>query len=225
MPVMDEFREERAAIKQGTFKQKYQYFKDYYRTPLIIAVLSLALIGVLLYNFMTRKDYAFYAALINCSPYPENEWFADDYASVAGIDTDREAICFDTSLYYVLDSMDQDSLITVQKLDTLVLSGTLDVMLGGGDEFAHYANPLLFTDLREVLTKEQLEKYEPYLYYVDGAEFDMEGTFPVAIYVDSSKKLNDAYYFRNAENGIALGIYANSSHKEYAVSLIDYLME
>jgi len=225
MPVMDEFREERAMIKNGTPKQKYQYFKDYYRTPLIIIVLSVAFAGILLYKFVTNKDSALYAAMLNCSPYAENEWFEDNYAAMAGIDTNQYEITFDTAIYYKLNSTDEDSYITTQKLDTYTGAGKLDVMLGGGDEFAHFANSILFKDLREVLTEEQIARYEPYFYYIDGANIGLEGSIPVAIYVESSEDLNKAYYFKNADNGIALGIYANSSNTENAVSLIEYLMK
>lgn len=249
MPVMDEFREEREAIKHGTFKQKYQYFKDYYRMPLIIILLVSAFVGILLYNFITKKEIAFYAVMLNCSPYAENEWFTDGYAEATAIDLDKQEITFDTAVYYRLNSTDEDSYLTVQKLDIYTGAGQLDVMLGAGDEFKHFANSILFKDLRDVLTDEQIEKYKPYFYYVDAALVDvaditagqqqaieisevidprnpedMERPMPVAIYVESSEKLNNAYYFKNAEEGIALGIYANSSHPEYALKFIDYLL-
>ena len=244
MPVMDEFREEREAIKQGTPRQKYQYFKDYYRTPLIIALLAALFIGILLYQLVSRKDSALYAVMLNCSPYQENEWFGEEYAEYTGIDLGEYSVTFDTGIYYKLNSTDEDSYVTIQKLDTYTGAGHLDVMLGGGDEFAHFANSILFMDLRTVLTEEQLKKYEPYLYYIDASLIDltametlkpedyanprkpeeMGDPIPVAIYVENSEKLNTAYYFKNAENGIALGIYSNTSHADNAVALIDYLL-
>ena len=244
MPVMDEFREEREAIKHGTPRQKYQYFKDYYRTPLIIAVLAAIFIGILVYQFVSHKSSAFYAVMLNCSPYQDNEWFGAEYTEYAGIDLGKYSVTFDTGIYYRLDSTDEDTYVTVQKLDTYAGAGHLDVMLGGGEEFAHFANSILFMDLRTVLTEEQLQKYEPNLYYIDAALIDpitmgtaesqnyadpknpeeMDDPMPVAIYVERSEKLNTAYYFKNAENGIALGIYSNTSHADNAVALIDYLL-
>ncbi len=250
MPVMDEFREERAAIKNGTFKQKYQYFKDYYRTPLIITVIAAIFIGAFLYNFLTAKDIAFYAVLLNSSPSEENEWFLEEYAQTAGIDLDEYDIMLDSSSYYKLNSYDEVSYTTQQKLYTYVGAGQLDVMLSTGDEFMYFANNLLFMDLRNVLSEEQIKKYEPYFYYIDasladGADvnatepqpFDvtkvpdprkpeeMGRPIPVAVYVESSNKLNEAYYFQNSEDGIALGIYSNTSQPERAVSLIEFLLE
>ncbi|MDE6699736.1 MAG: hypothetical protein K2K10_01795, partial [Acetatifactor sp.] len=96
MPVMDEFREEREAIKHGTPKQKYQYFKDYYRLPLIIFLVASAFIGILIYQFVTRKDSAFYAVLLNCSPYEKNEWFTEDYTQRGGSDLNKVDVTLDT---------------------------------------------------------------------------------------------------------------------------------
>ncbi len=247
MPVMDEFREEREAIKHGTAKQKYQYFKDYYRMPLIIALLACTFIGILVYQFVTRKDSAFYAVLLNCSPYEENEWFTEEYTQCAGIDLNKVNVTLDTNIYFKLNSNDEDSYITTQKLDTYVGARQLDMMLGAGEEFAHFANSILFTDLREVLSPEQIQKYEPYFYYVDAALWqndgsvqgasgldpakipdprnpqEMERPVPVAIYIESIEKLNRAYYFKNAGDGIAVGIYANAPHPDNAIAFLDYL--
>lgn len=247
MPVMDEFREERESIKHGTLRQKYQYFKDYYRLPLIIFLVASVFIGSLIYQFVTSKDSAFYAVLLNCSSYDENEWFTEEYAQLAGIDLNQLDVMLDSGIYYKVNSIDQDSYITSQKLETYVGAGQLDVMLGAGDEFAYYANSILFRDMREVLSPEQIQKYEPYFYYVDAALWDaagsisndsgldfsdipnprnpqeMEHPIPVAIYVESSETLNRAYYFKNAEDGIAIGIYANAPHLDNALNFIDYL--
>ncbi len=249
MPVMDEFREEREAIKHGTPRQKYQYFKDYYRMPLIILLLACTFAGILIYQFVTRKDSAFYAVLLNCSPYEENGWFTEEYTQRAGIDLEKTDVTLDTNIYFKLNSNDEDSYITIQKLDTYAGARQLDMMLGAGDEFAHFANSILFKDLREVLSPEQIQKYEPYFYYVDAALWEtsgsvqnasgldpsnvhdprdpqgMERPVPVAIYVESSGKLNRAYYFKNAEDGIAVGIYANAPHPDKALLLLDYLFE
>ena len=253
MPVMDEFREERESIKQGTFKQKYQYFKDYYRTPLIITVLAASFILLLLFKFVTNKETAFYAAMLNCSPYDNTEQaFIQEYADAAGIDLAKSKITFDTVMYYKLDQVDETSYLTSQKLETFAGAGLLNVMLGTGEEFAHFANGIFFKDLREVLTTAQLEAYAPYLYYVDGALIqeaidaqsaagtgepepivpldprhpeDMRDPIPIAIYVESSETLQSTYYFKDADKGIALGIYINSPHIDYDIAFIEYLLQ
>lgn len=249
MPVMDEFREEREAIKNGTREQKYQYFKDYYRTPLIIAIIAIVIVGAFIYQYVSHKETAFYALMLNCSAYPENDWFLEEYADKAGISLDEYEITLDSAVYLDLNSTFEDSQIASQKIATYSGAGHVDVMMGGGDEFAYYANNVTFKDLRDILTEEQLAKYEPYFYYFDEAILEelsqetmvggdtstlslpdpknpdaMERPVPVALYIDSSTKLSEAYYFKNAEDGIAIGIFANAPHPENIQTFIDYIM-
>lgn len=169
MPVMDEFREERQSIKDGTPKQKYQYFKDYYRTPLIIAILCIIFIGSLLYQFFTKKDYAFYGILLNSSAYNENEWFLEDFADYAGISTEEYNLMLDSSAGFKSSYTDEETMFTIQKVSTYTGAGDLDILMGAGDAFSYYSNSPMLQDLREVLTEEQIAKYEPYFYYIDSS--------------------------------------------------------
>lgn len=244
MPVMDEFREERESIKQGTFKQKYQYFKDYYRTPVIVALVIAVLIGHLIYSLATHKDSALYALMLNCVQLEKNEGLTEEYAQYADIDLEKYTVDFDTGIFYNLNSSDSDNYNTIQKIVTYVGAGAVDVMLGGGDEFTYFAYSNMFLDLRTVLSEEQLQKYQPYFFYIDAsliepdsmeqvdpsdyanpkAPEDMGNPIPVAIYVESSNKLNNSYDFANANDGIALGIFVSTPHADNAVSIIDYLL-
>ena len=246
---MDEFREEREMIKHGTKEQKMQYFKDYYRTPLLIALIIIAFCAYMIYHYFTAKETAFYAALLNASSYGEDETFTQEFADAVGIDTDKYDVFFDIGFYYKFNSPDEDTLITAQKLSAYTGAASLDVMLGSGLEFASFANSPLFFDMRDIMTEEQIAAYEPYFYYVDeallerlalsgvdSAEFtdfpdprhpeNMTKPVPVAIFVDSSEILTQNFYFRNSEeNGVALGIYSNTTHADRALQLIDYLLK
>ena len=104
-------------------------------------------------------------------------------------------------------------------------------------------------DVRTLFTQEELEKYEPYFYYVDMAEVDritegnlsadydsykgveydhtkpedMERPVPVAIYINSSEKLKGAYLFK--EDAVVLGIPLNTKHLNTSLLFIDYLLD
>ena len=65
MAVMDEFREEREAMKNGTRKQKLEYFWCYYKWHVICTVAAIAIISSFIYEGVTRKDIALYATFLN----------------------------------------------------------------------------------------------------------------------------------------------------------------
>ena len=56
MAVMDEFKEEREALKRGTPKQKLAYFWYYYKWHVIISVI---IIGKLYLPVRKPKGYSF----------------------------------------------------------------------------------------------------------------------------------------------------------------------
>ena len=60
MALMDEFKEERASIKNGTFKQKFSYFWCYYKWHVICSVLAVVIVVSYIHAVVTRKDIAFY---------------------------------------------------------------------------------------------------------------------------------------------------------------------
>lgn len=55
MPVMDEFREEREAIKQKSRKEQWDYFWGYYKWYVIGGAALLAVIIYIIYTRVTTK--------------------------------------------------------------------------------------------------------------------------------------------------------------------------
>ena len=234
MAVMDEFKEEREALKNGTPKQKLAYFWYYYKWHVIISVIIIGMLVSFIYQYVNRKDTVFNAVLLNAS-------LLDQMSS------EQPDITFDTSIRIVEDSMDETSVTSTQKLMVYVAANELDSMITDFDSFQKYANSSLFYDLRDILTEEQLQALEPYFYYVDRAvvlaieaanddlnsdyipEYsdplhpeEMQDPVPVGICLTGCKDLTDNYYFRG--DGIVMGIYANAKHADTAVDLAEYLL-
>lgn len=251
MAVMDEFKEEREALKNGTPKQKLAYFWYYYKWHVIIALVVIIMIVSFVKQLTDRKDPAFYAVMLNASLLDqmtsEQPDFVTDFAEKEGIDLNTSDITFDTSIRIVEDSMDETSSTSSQKLMVYVAANELDCMITDFTSFQKYANSSMFHDLRDILTDEQIQALEPYFYYVDrevvlaieaanddmNTDYtpdypdplhpkDMQDPVPVGICLTDCKDLTDTYYFRG--DGIVMGIYANAEHVQTAVDLAEYLL-
>lgn len=246
MPVMDEFREERAALKHGTPKQKLQYFLDYYKWPTIVAICLIIAVSSYIYHLVTQKDNALFAVFLNCYTAPEyEEPFLQDYAETAGIDQKKYQVLVDTSLTLTEDGMDQNSYMAIQKMMVYLAAKEIDVLAADVPNFFRYAyNDTLF-DLRDVLSPEQLKAYEPYFFYIDGKVLErqrdlqesmeeysitypdptkpeeMEDPIPVAIYLDNAVRLEGHYEF--SQKPAVLGIVVNTTRKDAALQFLDYL--
>lgn len=252
MPVMDEFKEERAALKQGTPRQKWQYFLDYYKWFVIVGVLILIFAGSFIYQLVTQKERALYAALLNAYEAEAAETYPEKYAEYAGIDLEEYDVYFDSSMFMDssnLAAVDETTMATTQKLMVYIAAKEIDILVAGESITNSYAYNETFCDLRTVLSEEQYAKYEPYFYYMDQAVADarneaeasgddyvnvpdypsprnpeaMENPIPVGIYLDEAESLKENYYF--TDETVILSIPANTEHLENAVQYIDFIFQ
>lgn len=250
MPVMDEFREEREALKNSSFKKKWEYFLDYYKWYVIGGALIIFFLVWLIRDMVNSKDWIFYGTFINSHAYEEtSEAFINDFIELAELDTENYAVAIDDTLSISTNSYDEISMNSVQKLMIYIAASDVDFVAADETTFNKYATEETFFDLRTVLSEEQLAKYEQYFYYVDMAEverkneassngdFDtytdreydhadpstMESPIPVGIYINNSEKLKEAYIF--TEEKVAFGIPSNTKHLETSLLFLDYIFE
>lgn len=250
MPVMDEFREEREALKHGTPKQKFRYFLDYYKWYVVAAVAIVGFAASMIYNMVTRKDMAFSVSLINAFDIGSGDEYLASFAEYAGIDTEEFDIMADSSMQIDYTSTDQNTAASIQKLMVLVAAGEIDALLSDEAVIEQYAYSETFYDLRDVLTAEQLDAYGPYLFYMDQAVADavseaqmdpdyestamperpdprkpeaMEQPVPVGICLGEAQALNETYVFLSGE-GI-LAVPATSPHLETVSQYVDFLLQ
>lgn len=250
MAVMDEFKEEREALKNESFKKRFSYFVYYYKWYVIVGVIAVVCLSSMIYQMLTAKDPAFYAVMLNSLADEEtSESFNREFMEYAGIDPDEYEMLMDTTLHINPDknAVDQATVTSTQKLMVYMAAAELDVMLSDSTSIEQYANNEYFFDMRSILSEEQLAKYEPYFYYVDMAEIralqeaqenlddtyvpnfpdprkpeEMAEPVPVGLYIDRAK-LDGAYYFQDGD--LVLGVFANTKHLDTALKYIDFLFE
>ena len=246
MPLMDEFREEREAIRHGTPKQKLAYFLDYYKWPTIVIVLVLIAIISYIVQVVTRKEVALYVCMLNTLPMDEESYSAG-FAEFADIDLGSYDLNFDTSMIIREGELDETTMASVQRFMVYIAAGELDVVVTDAGTIKNYTANDYFYDMRGFLTPEQIERYEQYFYYVDmklvrerqealdnldesyvptfldpRRPEEMEEPVPVGLYLDNSEYLRRSFYFM--ESDVVLTVLQNTSHPETASRFIDYVM-
>jgi hypothetical protein len=263
MAVMDEFKEERAALKNGTPKEKFAYFIDYYKWHVIVTVAVIAAVVSFIVELVNGKDNAIYICMLNTletsydglsTDSSATDELAAKFADYADIDTDKYEVFFDTSMTISSDTStaDEYSVTSTEKFATYLAAAEMDVLVTDADSMKNYAYQSDFCDLRDILTEEQLEKYEPYFYYIDNKtmeewnEFlddinnltgdttldapdprhpeDMAEPIPVGIYLDDCEEIRQYFYFRDEENIVA-SVFVNTQRTDTALQFLDYLME
>lgn len=249
MPLMDEFKEEREALKHGTPKQKLRYFWDYYKWHTIAAVTAILVLFFTIREIVTRKETAFYACFLNLARY---EYTMDDaesvnaFAEFAGIDTGKYKIFFDSSMQIGMGTGTDAA--SSQKLHAYIFAAEIDVMVSDLDSILTYAYQGDFYDMRKLLPEEQLIACQDSFYYIDGAVLaevkaaaesndlsyapvypdpllpdQMKDPIPAGIVLRDDNPLAGDYYFYEKKGAVSVMI--NTTRPEPALKFLDFVMQ
>lgn len=247
MPLMDEFREERQAIRQKSLKEKLSYFFDYYKWHTVAVITLVAVVISLTVHLINRKDCALYVGLLNTAELEQTETYRQQFEEYAGIDSSEYEAIFDTSMLIQPGGRDQMSAVSYQKLTAFTAAGDLDVLICSPDITEFYVGRGIFCDLRDILSPEQTALYESRFFYVDQTVLDaiqeaskkgedyepvfsdpgnpeaMENPVPVGICLDDCQRLKESIHF--TDDTQVLSVISNSSKIDTALKFIDYVLQ
>ncbi len=244
MALMDEFKEERAQMKNQPFLKRLEYFWDYNKLPVLLGLFLVIMVSSILYNALTQKEVGLWVAMVDCiqDPTPAEEYRANLIEKL-GIDTSEYDVRLDTS-YQISATTDSGDSSLAEALSVRVATGEIDVFLADETFFSSYAVSDVFVDLRTVLTSEQLAKYADNFYYIDYARIEEEATDPIAkdlmylsemqphnpetmekpipigIYVTPTEEFKKSYYFSKKED-LVFGIVFNHGDINYITTFLD----
>lgn len=183
MSVAKEIREEqKQALSTMSTKKKLEYFWEYYKIHAIAVIVAIIVVISTFHHYVTSKEYAFYAILINAVSddlsYETSETMNREFLEYAQFDPDEYEVYIDTSVT-LFDSVDaQYVLANQEKLIAMIQSGDVSAMAADTENFEKYAQADFFYSMDSVMSEDELAKYGPYLYYTDAAT-----------YVDSGKPI------------------------------------
>jgi hypothetical protein len=181
MALMDEFREERASVKQKPLKDKIAYIMDYYKWPIIGAVIAIIIISSLIYGKLTEKEDALNGLLLNVNLYgsasalKDCDTLSDDFLNTLNLNNQKYKVSFNPSITYYVNGDNPSQYFSPQNqqlIMTLVSTGTADFMTADTDTMLVFAYQGYFMDLSEILSDEEYAAYEPYFLYIDATFSD-----------------------------------------------------
>lgn len=251
MALMDEFKEERKAIfENGTLKQKALYIWDYYKWHIIIPLIIVITIVWYIVHVITAPDVILNGVILNVyntKTESSADTLLDDFYKEQKINLKEEEINLNMSLYYTAGN-DNANYESSQALMAWLAAGQLDFMTGDVAALTELSYKDYFTDLREYLTDEQIQKYEPYFLYMDYDFYtkrsqkisnmedvstmeypdctkpeEMVDPIPVMIDMSQSKKLTETY--GETSDILAFAITVKDTNKDMTLEFLDYLME
>ena len=254
MSVLDDIRQEQKKMIGKPLKEKLKYFWYYYRIPTLVILVVVIFGAWIIKDLVNSKDAAFSATMINAYGQYTQEELKNEFVQYASIDIESYDCNLDASSTLSYDTMTDADLATSQKVLAMTYSRALDVIVSDQEPFTNYAMNSMFADLREELTPEEYEKFEPYFFYVDQTkiqelensemEYDdnmtaqivdpnvdhtnpasMDDPVPVGIYLKDSAKLKQWNLYTYMEEPPIFGFLVNAQHKDIAHLFLQYLTE
>lgn len=220
---MDEFKEQRALVKNMSLREKLDHFVYYHKVGIMMTslVLFLAIIGI--YDAVTGQDAALYIALIDCisDNYAGNNTDAYEVslAEQLDINTKSHMVVMDNTfmLSSANNAADESAYQLSEMLYTRLATGQLHAFMAQESTINGWVMNDGFLDLREEMTPEQYEYYKDSFYWIDydvlanyELDFDtgayvynedhrspegMKDPMPVGVYVTPNQEFQDNYTF------------------------------
>ena len=256
MALRDEIKAGRKDLMEnGTLKQKIAYFFDYYtlHTVVIAAVLIFAISFI--YQQVTKPDIVLNGLLLNVLSFDEGDPVEDlrtGFMEYIDMDTKEYDMSLNSSLMLNMGNASQQGQVSDYEASQAMMvqcaAGAVDFVSSPLKPILDYGYGDLFVNLENVLSEEELKKYEPYLLYVDLAVIDkkneaidnnqnadkipipdptkpeeMEKPIPVFVDVTSCEKMKNIYYY--SPDTLAIAVAVNAPNPDRMSDFLAYLFE
>lgn len=256
MALRDEIKAARKdLVENGTPKEKIAYFFEYYtlHTIVIAAVLIFAISFI--YQQVTKPDIVLNGLVLNVLSFDEGDPvqdMADGFMEYLDMDTKEYDVSLNSSLMINMGSSSQQGQVSDYEASQAMMvqcaAGAVDFISSPLSAILNYGYGELFVNLEDVLSEEELEKYKPYLLYVDLAVVDqkneaidndqnadeipcpdptkpeeMENPIPVFIDVTKCEKMANIYSY--SSDTLAMAVAVNAPNPDRISDFLAYLFE
>ncbi|MCR5746672.1 MAG: hypothetical protein K6G03_03100 [Lachnospiraceae bacterium] len=233
--IDEEIKEQTDKLKEMDLKHKISYIWDYYKLPIIIAIIFIFSVSSFIYNRVTAKQTVFYVAMLNAntSSVSENNLLTGFADTIEGFDADHEQIRIDAD--YKIQGTDQMAYAYMQKILTEYNVGTIDASIGPKEVIEQFAASQAFTDLNKLLPVSLYDALNKagweflYCTYEDPATGKVY-EYPAAVNISSSPAITEGFndiegkHYPYFNTDCYYAISSNASHTDTAIAFLEYLL-
>lgn len=224
MAKMDEFREEREAMKHAPLKERIAYFWEYNKLETCLVVFAVICVVSITTTILNRKEEVLSGVVLNRFWLQQEglgcEEFVSEYLEYREYDPEEYDVTLNTALTYIAGDTEgaiEENVNSSQVIVANLTAGALDFMIADDDALLEFDGSEYFHDLRNVYTEDELKAYEDLLIYSVRDE-----SIPVAINVTESECLAEIYAVQHET--LAIGLFGNASHVDEFKCFVDYVL-
>lgn len=256
MAMRDEIKAARKdLVENGTIKEKIAYFFDYYTIHTVVIVAILIFTIGYIHQQVTKPDMVFNGVLLNVLHFEEGNPVEDlksGFMEHIDMNTKEYDMSLNYSLKYKFGNEAQQSQLEDYQASQAVVAhcdaGVVDFISAPLSSFLEFGYGGLLVNLEDVLSEEDLEKYEPYFLYADldvvkqkqeawdnnikasdipcpdpTKPEEMKQPIPVFIDVTKCEKMANIYDYYS--DTVVIAITANAPNPDRISDFLAYLFE
>ncbi len=202
---------------RGTWKDRLGYFWMFYKIPVILVIIALAVVLSFVHARLTEPKDGLQVMMLDAHTNIAGEEIASAFAAYEQIDTDNFGVTVSAEYMLSDSSSGNYAMSSLAKFYTEIGTGDLDVAMLTTEDYGKYAESDAFLDLREVFTEEELETFT-HLYTNEEGEV-------LGIYGDCLAGIEECEAYTSDEGRGIIGIIYASSHTETAADFIEFLRD
>lgn len=218
-----EEKSEKQKLKEMNFKEKAAYLRDYYLVKTLVGLAILGFAVYFTYTIVSPKPVTLLdAAIVNYSLSDETvNKITEDMNNLLVKNPKKENIMIDASFYLGNGSDTSEfTMGSIQKLQTYMYSGEIDVVIAPESVFQSYARSGYLSKLTDVLPTELLTSFSDSIFNSPTDDNPVAGAY--GVYLDKATLFKD---ISNDADKPVLGILVNSKHQDNGAAFIKYLFD
>ncbi len=221
MSILDEIKEQQQKTAKMSRKGKFDYFWYYYKIPFIVVVV------IVIFSFFLIKDMisanrepVLQAAIVNSELTSVEESFLTELDTYFQIDPKKQVIIMDNSYRLNLESSDQMTVASSQKMIAMVQVKELDFMIAPSDIIDYYTTNTFYADLSAVIPSELFSDLDSrgLIYY---SKDEAGNSIPVGIDLTENEKLKRTGLYTLSDPVLAITV--NTPNLENILKFLDFL--
>lgn len=238
-------------LETGTAKDKIDFVWTYYKWQISLLCFIILFVAYLLSYSINSTDCQLTGVFLGSNGDPAAVAEIKDNLLADIPDAAPEEMFFDASLTYSSGSEEIDPSLSAEARQSILIraaAGDIDFLVGDVQTLANYSYSCCFLDLTEILSEEEMVRFQPYFLYYDrsfleqlsdmelsdvdgqvlafpapGSPEDMEE--PVPVMLDVTEGLLASGLYRHSAMHYAIGFVVNGDNTQNAILLADYLIE
>ena len=182
------------SLKDKPLSAKLKYIFTYYWPAIVGIMCVLVFLVSWITSILTQKEVVLSGYILNSATKTDSPNLVQEFMELQQIDSDRQQFKLTTDVSYSIDDMSDTSITILESIIVQIAAKQVDFLIAEPESYQMFS--AYHSDLRTVLTAEQLEKWDEYFVYVeydalDKLKNDVENKIQLPEYFVSDEGLSD----------------------------------